>query len=1262
MWLWLPVASLLVAAAALVWLLETDSGLQWAYAQLRARVPGALETQSLEGKLAGPVRVTGLVYRSDAVDVKIERAQLDWAPAALLLGRVQIEALTVDGIDVAIHETGKPRTSRGFVLPLNVGLSSLRLAGLRIERPGHAPYVVHSVQAAGFLGQQLVRVGRLKIEAMNFGVDAAGTLALRGDGHERLHVQWHAAPSATLSIRGSGDIEGSLPHLVLTQRLTEPIAATVHAQILEPFADLQWRVDAELPEFDLRHAGFGNRELRVSATVDASGGLTRYTANGKLRAETPDFPPIAGSYMLHGTTSGDEVVIDQLALRVPDTDIGLTAHGRWQPHAAAWAANATWQNLRWPLGGTVVLASPRGMLDVAGDYARYDLRLDFATAATGFPSAQWRAAGHGDQRRLAFDKIAVDTLGSTVTATASVAWSPRLRWNAALQARALDPAVAWPDWPGSLGLDATFSGDASELRGNVQSLRGKLRGQTLAVNASVVRRHNDYPEFALNVTAGEAHARVSGALDSQWNVDWGVRVPDVAALWPQAAGALSGTGRIGGSRARPRVDAQLSATGLAYGQNRIDQASVDAAIDLSDRTRSHAALVFTGGGLFNRPFERIAVTLDGSRTDHAISIDAQAAPLRFQAALRGTYADDTWSAVLQTSTLGLGSETWSLAGSPRLVIGKNRIALDQTCWRGDATRLCATAQRDPDARSTLGIVAERLPIGPLAAALPGAPDWRGTLDANADLQFDAGRLVHADARWSLGPGDVTLVGATRASLSYAAAGGRLTVDDNGLRARAEIALGGGDGGNAELALPQFQSAAAAERQPIEGRLSFTMHDLAPLAAVFPQLEALSGALKMNFQAGGTLADPRVRGEATLAGAAARIPAVGIRVHDATLAASADGGDTLRLQGAAQSGPGRLALSGRVLFPGKSAWRAELHITGDRFQAADLREAGVFVSPDLQATLTPGTVDVSGTVRLPQARFTRPEPKSNVVTPSSDVVIVNAPQGASTAQSRWTITARIRVILGDDVNFSGFGLHAKLAGDVALTETPEQPTTARGQVRVVKGQYEAYGQKLDVERGRLIFVGGPVTNPGIDARAVRKIEQAGGAGRITAGVQVAGTLQAPQLTLFSDPAMSQTDTLSYLLLGRPAEGASAAEGRSLAAAALALRITGGEGLAQRIASTFGIQEIAIGTVGTPGTTGAAAATGTAGTTDATGATGESAALVLGRQLSPRLYINYSIGLFTPANVLHLKYKLGKHWSLEAQSGVRAGGDLIYTIEK
>ncbi|MBU2826354.1 DUF490 domain-containing protein, partial [Acidithiobacillus ferrooxidans] len=41
--------------------------------------------------------------------------------------------------------------------------------------------------------------------------------------------------------------------------------------------------------------------------------------------------------------------------------------------------------------------------------------------------------------------------------------------------------------------------------------------------------------------------------------------------------------------------------------------------------------------------------------------------------------------------------------------------------------------------------------------------------------------------------------------------------------------------------------------------------------------------------------------------------------------------------------------------------------------------------------------------------------------------------------------------------------------------------------------------------------------------------------VEAGVQVTGTLQVPQVALYSKPSMSQTDILSYLVLGTPSSG-------------------------------------------------------------------------------------------------------------------------------
>ena len=59
----------------------------------------------------------------------------------------------------------------------------------------------------------------------------------------------------------------------------------------------------------------------------------------------------------------------------------------------------------------------------------------------------------------------------------------------------------------------------------------------------------------------------------------------------------------------------------------------------------------------------------------------------------------------------------------------------------------------------------------------------------------------------------------------------------------------------------------------------------------------------------------------------------------------------------------------------------------------------------------------------------------------------------------------------------------------------------------------------------------------------------------------------------------------------------------------------------------------------------------------------AALTVGKYLSPRLYMSYGVGLFSPGQVVTLRYKLTRLFNFEMQNGTlssRAG--INYRIEK
>jgi translocation and assembly module TamB len=56
------------------------------------------------------------------------------------------------------------------------------------------------------------------------------------------------------------------------------------------------------------------------------------------------------------------------------------------------------------------------------------------------------------------------------------------------------------------------------------------------------------------------------------------------------------------------------------------------------------------------------------------------------------------------------------------------------------------------------------------------------------------------------------------------------------------------------------------------------------------------------------------------------------------------------------------------------------------------------------------------------------------------------------------------------------------------------------------------------------------------------------------------------------------------------------------------------------------------------------------------------LVLGKYLSPRLYVSYGISLAESINTLKLRYSLNDRWTIRSEVGEARSADLVYTIEK
>lgn len=467
--------------------------------------------------------------------------------------------------------------------------------------------------------------------------------------------------------------------------------------------------------------------------------------------------------------------------------------------------------------------------------------------------------------------------------------------------------------------------------------------------------------------------------------------------------------------------------------------------------------------------------------------------------------------------------------------------------------------------------------------------------------------------------------------------------------------------------------------PLAGNIKATLPNLGVWSMLAPPGWRVAGTLDADAALSGNRAAPRWNGTLGADKLALRAPVEGLDLRDGRLRATLTGerieiteftlkggaGSTVRISG--QSGNRSTAASqatsdgGSLSARGDMAWGAAgASGTGIRMALqADLRALRVLVRTDrqltlsgnLQARLDSGQFSVRGKLRTDRAVIILPDETAPSL--GTDVVVRSAAKDRELAEQAQRDAARneaqaarpqtakppdivVNFDLGDDFAVQGRGITTRLEGDLEIRSTRlDAPPRITGEVKTVKGQYRAYGQQLDVETGVARF-NGPFDNPALDILAIRpNISQ-------RAGVQITGTAQSPRVKLYSEPALSDAETLSWVVLGR-ASATSGGESALLQQAALALighvsKGTSGGSLASR----FGLDELGFKGPGSGGDL-------------------RESAVTLGKRLSKDFYLTYERSLGGTFGTIFIFYDLTQRLTLRGQAGQTSGLDLIYTLK-
>lgn len=358
--------------------------------------------------------------------------------------------------------------------------------------------------------------------------------------------------------------------------------------------------------------------------------------------------------------------------------------------------------------------------------------------------------------------------------------------------------------------------------------------------------------------------------------------------------------------------------------------------------------------------------------------------------------------------------------------------------------------------------------------------------------------------------------------------------------------------------------------------------------------------------------------------------------------------------------GNLHIQGKASFV-TTPFLLEATIQGNHFLAINTSHYKVWASPSLQLKKINDQWHINGKLMIPEAHIISPDYKQKTVVLPKEVIIEDNLKQPK--DNLLQLYSDIQLILGNKIDIQAEGLDATLIGFLRLQDAPQHPTVGNGTLTIIKGRYHAYGQTLQIPEGRLLFNHSPVTNPILQIKAVKQVIVLGNTTsdliavsvpfnqkqKVTVGVNVSGTLDEPQMSLFSSPiALPQPDILSYILFEKPLNLLSPMDAALLVRATTAMNLGNSqfEQILHNIKNITGLEKLSIESVSYMDSTASSMK--------------ETTSLALGKALSPKLYLSYSIGLLDPINILTVKYLISDQWILQSTSSSLATGlDLFYS---
>jgi translocation and assembly module TamB len=1231
----LVVLAVVLPAGLIAAAVYSSAGLRFIVRHLPEHLgPVRLQIVGVSGTLAHGLRVERVEIDHELVHLRFEGIDGRVALAPLLLQTIRCPDATVHAALIQVRRRTHP-TEPGELnfLPrwMLISAEHARVDDVVVIVPNGFRIHATNVVGAAVLRHRSIRFfsaqGDLgELHARGFGqLRATEPLGMEFQGH----VDW--TPNGEPGWSVDGAVRGDLDALNIEAHSLSPLRASVYGQLLDLTERFHWAGDALVQRLDPRTFGAGAALGMVSAHLALSGDTRHFAGHGRIEPAGLR----AGAFDTEFAASYAERVVTATRIEVRHDGSGARASGTGTIEFAGGRPRLDlkggWQDFRWPLTGhEPTLVSPAGSFTFTGDLP-YRVHAEGTAVVGPLTATAVEVNATLGREGLTIERGELGVLGGQASLTGEVSWEPERRWSLAGRLTGINPSTLRADLPGSLTFTLAASGRGfspdGDLSVTVGALGGRLRGVRASGGGTLARSGSTWSFDAVRVGLGNTRLALDGRAGDTLDLRFALACSDLHLLAPDARGELEASGTVRGPRADPAVTATAHGSALAWTGLKLERLDADIAVNPAVPEQPTRVDLRLGNLSFGaRTVQDLRLAVSGPLAATAVELDARAGALALAARAGGSYAHGVFEGQLTALTVK-GKEALDLAleRPVELSASLQRLRVDWLCLTGTPGSLCADAELSP-AHWSATLMSNHLPLSTLTSGMTPAVQYQGTIDALLRVAGGGGAPVTGTLRAQLAEAVLSHRLASKKIEHTRIGSGNVTVIATAAQLTASAVLEEGEIGTVRARL-DAQRGARWQDMPLDGELHAHTTDLGLLSLYFPDIDRASGELTADIGIAGTLGAPELKGVVKLAGGELDLYQVNLGLRQIGVEAHVNDSG-LDFSGSARAGAGEASVSGHLEWRNLAPY-GKFHLKGTNLRVADIPEAQIDASPDLDFDVEGRRIEVTGKVVVPYAKI-QPRDIANAVRTSADMVIVGSE--ADNPAERFEVMSNITLSLGDRVSIQAAGLTGRLAGAVTIRSGYDAITRGTGELSVVDGQYLAYARKLDIQRGRLIFTGGAIDDPGIELRAVKRFPD------VTAGVNVRGTLLTPRMSFFSDPPLPQSQVVSLILSGGSYESAQGAHpATSASSAALG---QGAALLAAQLGQRVGVPDVSLETDPMLNET----------------------SLVLGRYLSPRLYVSYGVSLTETLNTFKMRYTLGDHWTVKTEVGTARGADLVYSIEK